>query len=253
MSGPPPDPRAPARTSNQRDDIRRATTRSCATCNCRSRCHSSGPSRRWLMSSGRSTAWTIAPSVTLTYTADGYNSQTTAVNADMRRDVRLVPYWRASGVGDTVFDMPDVCEACPHQGLLSQPIVELHRPGCGARGRERTTRDDVAGRPAVRRALHHHRRTRRDHELARRAVGVHPGAVSGRRGATDGDRGVSRNLTSLRLHRLQALMQADRTAPGAQAEQACPHAARTGRYSCSASGASPRPASSSFNRSKDTL
>ncbi len=47
-------------------------------------------------------------SVTLSYSASGYNGQTNAVsvNADTRRDVRLVPYWRASGVGDTVFDMP---------------------------------------------------------------------------------------------------------------------------------------------------
>lgn len=46
-------------------------------------------------------------SVTLSYTAGGYNSQTTTVSltADARRDVRLVPYWRASGVGD-MFDMP---------------------------------------------------------------------------------------------------------------------------------------------------
>ena len=42
-------------------------------------------------------------SVTLSYSASGYNGQTTAVSvtADTRRDVRLVPYWRASGVGDT--------------------------------------------------------------------------------------------------------------------------------------------------------
>lgn len=46
--------------------------------------------------------------VTLSYSASGYNAQTSTVSVttDTRRDVKLVPFWRASGVGDTVFDMP---------------------------------------------------------------------------------------------------------------------------------------------------
>lgn len=50
-----------------------------------------------------------AGSVTMTVTAASYNRATetfTLPASDTRRDIRIVPFWKANGVGNTVFDMP---------------------------------------------------------------------------------------------------------------------------------------------------
>ena len=46
--------------------------------------------------------------VTLAITAPNYNSATQAfaITGDTRRDVRVTPFWTASGIGNTVLDMP---------------------------------------------------------------------------------------------------------------------------------------------------
>ena len=60
-----------------------------------------------------------AGSVTLTIAAANYNNAVetfTLPAADTRRDVRIVPFWTATGVGDSVFDMPTYVQRVRVQG-----------------------------------------------------------------------------------------------------------------------------------------